>query len=267
MYWLKTWADWYWDKIIMTTTKDTSVNFVCMTVSVKRYWKTIQEDVSYMGHKESSFQKLMTRRGVTQSSLQKPDTNYVYLLSSTQTLKAFYVNKARASHHYQILHHSIPNHLSCGSCICVKFSDVRYFEAPQVNIGDEITEKFLDQVLAAATISIQHLADKIPMKQLTLEQWRKCNNATNCLICAKPVKSADKKVRDHNHLTGEYRGPAHNACDLNYRIDPKKVKIPCIIDNLKGILFLCYSYFYDYKLLKAIFMILISIATSFVAIL
>ena len=108
MYWLKTWADWYWDKIIMTTTKDTSVNFVCMTVSVKRYWKTIQEDVSYTGHKESSFQKLMTRRGVTQSSLQKPDTNYVYLLSSTQTLKAFYVNKARASHHYQILHHPIP---------------------------------------------------------------------------------------------------------------------------------------------------------------
>ena len=61
----------------------------------------------------------------------------------------------------------------------------------------------------------------------------------NWSICDKPFKSADKKVRYHNHLTGEYRGPAHNACNLNYRIDPKKVKIPCIIHNLKGKLFLC----------------------------
>ena len=117
----------------------------------------------------------------------------------------------------------------------MKCSDVRYFEAPQVNIGDDAAETFLDQVLAAATICRQHLANKIPMKCLTQEQWREYNNATNCSICAKPFKSADKKVCDHVHLTGEYRGPAHNACNLNYRIDPKKVKIPSIIPNLKGI--------------------------------
>ena len=50
-----------------------------------------------------------------------------------------------------------------------------------------------------------------------------------------PFKSADKKVHDHDHLTGEYRGPAHKACNLNYRIDPKKARIPCIIHNLEGI--------------------------------
>ena len=101
MYWWKTWADWYWGNIIMTTTKDISVNIVCMAVSVKRYQKTILEDLSYTRHEESSFQKLMTRRGVAKSSLQKPNTNYVYLLSSTQILKAFYVNKTRVSHHHQ----------------------------------------------------------------------------------------------------------------------------------------------------------------------
>ena len=66
------------------------------------------------------------------------------------------------------------------------------------------------------------------------------------LICAKPFKSEDKKVCDHDHLTGEYRGPAHNSCNLNYPIDQKKVKISCIIHNLKGILFLCYNYFHNY---------------------
>ena len=115
-------------------------------------------------------------------------------------------------------------------------SDGRYFEPPQVNIGDDASEKFLDQVLAAATICRQHLANKIPMKRLTQEQWREYSNTTNYSICAKTFKSADKKVRDHDHLTGEYQGPSHNACNLNYRIDLKKVKIPCIIHNLKGII-------------------------------
>ena len=75
----------------------------------------------------------------------------------------------------------------------MKCSDGQYFEAPQVNIGDDATEKFLDQVLAAATICRQHLANKIPMKRLTQEQWREYNNATNSLILTKPFMSADKK--------------------------------------------------------------------------
>ena len=133
-------------------------------------------------------------------------------------------------------------HVLCGSCIYVKCSDERYFEVHQVNIEDDATKKFLDQVLAAATICRQYLANKIHIKQLTQQQWRECNNTTNCSICTKPFKSADKKVREHNHLMCEYRGPAHNACNLNYRIDPKKVKIPCIIHNLKGTML---YYFHD----------------------
>ena len=74
-----------------------------------------------------------------------------------------------------------------------------------MNIGDDTPEKFLGQVLAAATICRQHLANKIPMKRLTLEQWSEYHNVTKCLICAKPFKSADKKVCNHDHLTGEER--------------------------------------------------------------
>ena len=119
----------------------------------------------------------------------------------------------------------------------VKYSDGQYFEPPKVNMGDDAVENFLDQVLAAATICRQHLVNKIPMKRLNLEQWNEYNNASNCSICTSPFKSADKKVRDQNNLTGEYRGTAHNTCNLNYYIDLRKVKIPCIIHNLKGILF------------------------------
>ena len=51
----------------------------------------------------------------------------------------------------------------------MKCNDGQYFEAPQVNIRDDATEKFLDQVLAVATICRQNLANKTPMKLLTQE--------------------------------------------------------------------------------------------------
>ena len=83
---------------------------------------------------------------------------------------------------------------------------------------DDTTEKFLDQVIATATICRQRLINNILMKWLTREQWREYNNATNCSICIKPFISADKRVHNVNHLTDEYRGPADNSCNLNCRI-------------------------------------------------
>ena len=118
-------------------------------------------------------------------------------------------------------------------------------------------KRFWDQVLATATICKQHLANKILMKRLTLQQWRKYNNATNCSIYPNPFRSLVEKVRHQDHLMGEYRGPAHNTCNLNYCINSKKLKIPCIIHTLKGILFLCYSYFYIFMIF--LFLILVTI--------
>jgi len=47
-------------------------------------------------------------------------------------------------------------------------------------------------------------------------------------------KKIDKwtKVRDHDHLTGKYRGPAHNFCNLKYGI--RHMRIPVVFHNLKG---------------------------------
>ena len=41
-----------------------------------------------------------------------------------------------------------------------------------------------------------------------------------------------KKVRDHDHLTGEYRGAAHSICNLKYSW--RHIKIPVVFHNLKG---------------------------------
>jgi len=126
------------------------------------------------------------------------------------------------------------HHVPCGSCIYVKSSDNRFFQTPIVNFGEDAVEKFLDQVLATASECRQYLENVIPMEQLTQEQLHEFDTATHCFLCNKEFKQGEKGVKDHDHLTGKYRGAAHNKCNLNYRIKAKDVKIPCVIHNLRG---------------------------------
>ena len=41
-------------------------------------------------------------------------------------------------------------------------------------------------------------------------------------------------VRDHCHITGKYRGAAHNACNLKLRLSSKATTIPVVFHNLRG---------------------------------
>ena len=68
--------------------------------------------------------------------------------------------------------------------------------------------------------------------QLTPRQLEDFTSTEKCHICEKDFKDTDKRVTDHDHLTGDYHGPAHNSFNLQYRINPMDVKIPCIIYNL-----------------------------------
>lgn len=53
--------------------------------------------------------------------------------------------------------------------------------------------------------------------------------ATNCHICGKKYGKNENPVRDHSHLTGEYRGSAHNKCNLLHR---ETRTVPIIFHNL-----------------------------------
>ena len=57
--------------------------------------------------------------------------------------------------------------------------------------------------------------------------------SATCHIYGKEYSELDKCVRDHCHVTGKYRGSAHESCNLNLKLTDK---IPIISEIIIHIL-------------------------------
>ena len=69
------------------------------------------------------------------------------------------------------------------------------------------------------------------MEPLRKAQWKDYKCASSCHICFKPFREGNRKVRDHCHYSGIYRGVAHSLCNLQYKIPSYS---PVIFHNLSG---------------------------------
>ena len=95
--------------------------------------------------------------------------------------------------------------------------------------SDNVAEIFVSK-LAKVTQKIYDDFYRHPKPlRLTEEEQKSFKEARICHICSKELK--DDKVRDHCHFTGEYRGAAHNSCNLQCR---KPLILPVILHNLQG---------------------------------
>ncbi|CAH3041931.1 unnamed protein product [Porites lobata] len=95
---------------------------------------------------------------------------------------------------------------------------------------DEDIPKIFVEKLSEATRGIYNDFYRKPKPLiLSKEEQKSFNKAEICHICNKEL--LEDKVRDHCHFTGQYRGAAHNGCNLNCR---KPLILPVIFHNLQG---------------------------------
>ena len=79
-------------------------------------------------------------------------------------------------------------------------------------IGKDAAQKFVEMLEEDIK-----MINNIPKKMIFGEKERKqYEKETRCWICKGEFNDDDKnkKVRDHCHFTGRYRGAAHNSCNL-----------------------------------------------------
>ena len=94
--------------------------------------------------------------------------------------------------------------------------------------GPNVPDVFSEHMLTLEKDIKSRLSHIEPMK-LCEEEQTQFTESTEFHICHEPLNG--DAVRDHDHVNGEFRGAAHNSCNLNYKAKPK---IPVLFHNLRG---------------------------------
>jgi len=73
----------------------------------------------------------------------------------------------------------------------------------------DVADHFVQSLLKEADEILKIMEDIVPMR-LSPEQREQFRVAQTCYLCGGEFTEKNFPVRDHDHLTGEYRGAAHN---------------------------------------------------------
>ena len=127
-------------------------------------------------------------------------------------------------------------HTDCGfgyKVVCCY--DDKYSQPLKIYRGEKAVYTFLEYMLDEVKYCKKVIKKEFnkPLK-MTKENEEEFKKAEECYICNKKYTNQDIRVRDHCHITGKYRGSAHQECNLQLRLNPDKIKIPVIFHNLRG---------------------------------
>ena len=127
-------------------------------------------------------------------------------------------------------------HTDCGygyKVVCCY--DDKYTKPIQLYRGEKAVYKFMENILEEVKYCKKVMKKYFnkPLR-MTEENEQEFKKATTCHISDKKYTEKDIRVRDHCHITGKFRGSAHQECNLKLRINPKEIKIPVIFHNLRG---------------------------------
>ena len=121
-------------------------------------------------------------------------------------------------------------HTPSGWCVWSEFA-YGSVENPLMQYrGKDCISAFCEHIVAEARRLYSSFPEH-PMEPLTGKQSKEYVCAKKCHICYGSFKPKDRKVRDHCHYTGIYRGAAHSLCNLQYKIPSY---IPVVFHNLAG---------------------------------
>ena len=121
-------------------------------------------------------------------------------------------------------------HMPSGWCVYSKFAYGKVTSPLTQNRGSDSVEKFCEHIISEAK-RLYNSFPECPMEPLTKLQIKEYKRATKCHIFFKPSSEKKRKVRDHCHYSGLYRGAAHFSCNVQYKIPSY---IPVLFHNLAG---------------------------------
>ena len=96
--------------------------------------------------------------------------------------------------------------------------------------GIDCTTWFVNRMLTLVKIASKYFKTNLEL-EMSQEEEVQFQLAEECWLCENPLDNT--KVRDHDHLTGKYRGAAHNICNINCKQRSSSF-IPIFFHNFSG---------------------------------
>ena len=103
--------------------------------------------------------------------------------------------------------------------------------------AENSVSQLLDQLISWETTIVEYLKQNCRMNPLTRQLQAEHDNAVECCICHRQnrpfdqTSPNDRKVADHDHVTGKYLGAAHDECNRKRRV---VYDIPVFFHNFRG---------------------------------
>ena len=99
--------------------------------------------------------------------------------------------------------------------------DDKYSKQTRIYRGENAVYKFMKKILEEVeyckTVIKKHFNKALVMTEIDEQHFKTMDG---CHICGKQYTDKDVCVRDHCHITGKFRGSAHQECNLKLRIKP-----------------------------------------------
>ena len=130
----------------------------------------------------------------------------------------------------QVLFKQIP--IAVGFYIISPFGNkyCSYFGEPCTEGQQSAVTWFVNEMLTLENIASNYFETNLPL-EITPEEEESFQQSKVCWLCENPL--GEDKVRDHDHLTGKYRGAAHNKCNLNCKKKSSSF-VPIFFHNFSG---------------------------------
>ena len=113
--------------------------------------------------------------------------------------------------------------------------DDKYSKYTCIYRGENAVYKFMEKMLEEVKYCKTVIKKQFNKPLVMTEVDKQCLKTMHrCHICGEKYTDKDVRVRDHCHITGKFRGSAHQECNLKLRIKPENLKIPIIFHNLRG---------------------------------
>ena len=125
-----------------------------------------------------------------------------------------------------------------GYHIVSELEDVLKSEYHKSPLGYDNVDWFVDDVKKLENKMAFYFKNTNKDIIMTQEDEEDHENNNTCRFCGKNIES--DKVRDHCHLTGRYRGPAHSKCNINVTQQQRNF-IPFIFHNFSN--YDCHMFF------------------------